>query len=246
MRVVWAVVAVAIVTSLVSTATAVAAAPTDSGIKADVQRQLARLDLGSSHITVEVRDGVVTLSGGVPSLWLKEEAVRRALKASDVKSLVADLTIAKAENDLALAREVGNAVRHYDLYSVYDNIEGRVRNGAVSLVGAVTEEKKAADIVERVAKVRGVQAIDNKIEVLPASQSDDRLRVTIATAIYRDEAFQDYSRVDPPIHVIVNNGHVTLIGVVRSQTERIKAESIARSMSGVLAFDNKVQLAGRR
>ncbi len=246
MRVVLAAVAVVVVASLATTAMAVAAAPSDSGIKADVQRQLARLDLGSSHVTVDVRDSVVTLSGSVPSLWLKEEAVRRALKASDVKSLVADLTIAKAENDLALAREVGDAVRHYDLYSVYDNIEGRVRNGAVRLIGAVTEPKKAADIVERVAKVRGVQAIDNQIEVLPASQSDDRLRVTIATAIYRDQAFQDYSMVDPPVHVIVNNGHVTLIGVVRSQIERIKAESIARLTFGVLAVDNKVQLAGGR
>lgn len=246
MRAVWAVFAVVVVASLATAATAVAATPSDSGIKADVQRQLARLDVGSSHIAVDVQDGVVTLSGGVPSLWLKEEAVRRALKASDVKSLVADLTIAKAENDLALARQVGDVVRHYDLYSVYDNIEGRVRNGSVRLVGAVTEPKKAADILERVAKVRGVQAIDNQIEVLPASQADDRLRVTIATAIYRDEAFQNYSMVDPPIHVIVNNGHVTLIGVVRSQIERIKAESIARLTSGVLAVDNKVQLAGGR
>jgi hyperosmotically inducible protein len=225
---------------------ATAAAPSDSAIKADVQRQLARLELGSSHITVDVRDGVVTLSGSVPSLWVKEEAVRRALKASDVKSLVADLTIAKAENDLALAREVIDRIRHYDLYTVYDSIDGRVRNGAVRLIGAVTEPKKAADIVERVAKVRGVQAIDNQIEVLPASQSDDRLRVTIATTIYRDQAFQDYSMVDPPVHVIVNNGHVTLIGVVRSQIERIKAESIARLTYGVLAVDNKVQLAGGR
>ena len=99
---------------------------------------------------MDVRDGVVTLSGGVATLWLKEEAVKRALKVSDVQSLVADLTIAKAENDLALVREVGDAIRHYDLYSVYDNIEGRVRNGAVRLDGAVTEPKKAADIVERV------------------------------------------------------------------------------------------------
>jgi osmotically-inducible protein OsmY len=79
---------------------------------------------------------------------------------------------------------------------------------------------------------------------LPASQNDDRLRVTIATAIYRDEAFQNYSMVDPPVHVIVNNGHVTLVGFVRSQIERIKAQSIASMMTGVLAVENKVQLVG--
>ncbi len=246
MRAVLSVVGVAAVAWLAATATPVAAAKTDSGIKADVQRELARLDLGSSRITVEVLDGVVTLSGNVPSLWLKEEAIRRALKTGDIKSLVADLTIARAENDLALARQVADRIRKYSLYTVYDTIDGRVLNGTVRLIGAVTDPKKSADIVERVAKLRGVQAIDNQIEVLPASQDDDRLRVAIATGIYSDQAFQDYSMVDPPIHVIVNRGHVTLVGVVRSQIERIAAESIARLTPGILAVENKVQLAGRQ
>ena len=59
-------------------------------------------------------------------------------------------------------------------------------------------------------------------------------------AIYRDEAFQNYSMVDPPVHVIVNNGHVTLVGFVRSQIERIKAESIARMMNGVARHPRQV------
>jgi osmotically-inducible protein OsmY len=221
-----------------------AANPGDGHIKVEVQRQLARLDPGVSRLTVDVRDGVVTLSGGIRTLWLKDEAVKRSLKVDGVKSLVAELTIARAENDQTLLREVGDAIRQYSLYGVYDNIEGRIRNGAVRLEGAVTEPKKLDDILERVAKVRGVQAIDNRIAVLPASQSDDRLRVAIATAIYQDQAFENYSMVDPPVHVIVNNGHVTLVGFVRSQIERIKAESIARQAFGVLALENKVQLVG--
>jgi osmotically-inducible protein OsmY len=223
-----------------------AAAASDSQIKADVQRRLKGLDLGPSGLTVEVQDGVVTLSGTVPTLWVKDDAVKRARKASDVKSLVADLSIPKAESDLALAREVSDRIRHYDLYSVYDNIDGGVHNGVVKLAGAVTEPKKASDILERIAKVRGVQAIDNQVAVLPVSQSDDRLRVRIADAIYGDPAFENYSRVDPPIRVIVNNGHVTLVGVVRADLERFKAESLTRMILGVLALDNKVQVAGGR
>ncbi len=237
---------------VLAAAVATAAAPADGQIKArgdgqikaDVQRQLAKVDASASRLTVDVRDGVVMLSGDVATLWVKQEAVKRALKVDGVHSLMADLTIAKAENEATLLRQVGDAIRHYDLYTVYDSIEGRVRNGTVRLEGAVTEPKKSSDILERVAKVRGVQAIDDGIVVLPASQNDDRLRVTIATAIYRDEAFQNYSMVDPPVHVIVNNGHVTLVGFVRSQIERIKAQSIASMMSGVLAVENKVQLVG--
>jgi osmotically-inducible protein OsmY len=223
---------------------ATAAAPADSQIKSEVQKQLAKVDASASRLTVDVRDGVVMLSGSVATLWVKQEAVKRALKVDGVHSLMADITIPRAENETTLLRQVGDAIRQYDLYTVYDSIEGRVRNGNVRLEGAVTEPKKSSDILERVAKVRGVQAIDNGIVVLPASQTDDRLRVTIATAIYRDEAFLNYSMVDPPVHVLVNNGHVTLVGFVRSQIERIKAESIARMMTGVLAVENKVQLVG--
>jgi len=71
------------------------------------------------------------------------------------------------------------------------------------------------------------------------------LSVTVRVTRYRDEAFTHYSMVDPPVHVIVNNGHVQLVGFVRSQIELIKAESIARSVFGVLAVENRVQLTGR-
>jgi len=222
-----------------------AAGPSDSEIKADVQRQLARIDHSAERLTLDVKSGVVMLSGEAGTLWTKEEAVRRALKVEGVKSLEADVTIPRAENDEALSREVVKRIRDYDLYTVYDNIEGRVRDGHVRLEGAVTEDKKSADLVERIARVKGVQAIDNRLVILPASQSDDRLRVAIATAIYRDEAFIHYSMVDPPVHVIVNNGHVQLVGYVRSQVELIKAESIARSGVGVLAVENRIQVTGR-
>jgi len=222
-----------------------AAGPSDSQIKAEVQRQLARVDRSAERLTLDVKNGVVMLSGEAGTLWTKEEAVRRALKVDGVKSLEADVTIPGAENDEALSREIAKRIRDYDLYTVYDNIEGRVHDGRVRLEGAVTEDKKSADLVERIAKVKGVQAIDNRLVILPASESDDRLRVAIATAIYRDEAFIHYSMVDPPVHVIVNNGHVQLVGYVRSQVELIKAESIARSGFGVLAVENRIEVTGR-
>ena len=214
----------------------------DRQIRADVQQRLKGV---GARVDVEVEDGVVTLSGNMPNLWTKEEAVRRALKAANVQSINSDLTIAKAEDDAAVAKQVYERVRTYDRYSVYDYVDGRVAQGNVRLTGAVTAPEKLSAILERVAKVKGVQSIDNKIEVLPSSQPDDRLRIAIVDAIYRDPAFDNYSRVDPPIRVIVNNGHVTLIGYVRSQEELIRAESSARLVFGVLALENKVQLIGK-
>ncbi len=83
-------------------------------------------------------------------------------------------------------------------------------------------------------------SIDNQIEVLPVSQFDNELRFRIARAIYSNHNFRPYaSMVNPPIHIIVDRGRVTLEGVVNSQVDRMLARSIASSF---LAFDVKNEL----
>jgi len=216
----------------------------DADMKAAVMKQISSLDYGGQRPTVAVTDGVISLSGTVYSLWLKEETINRALKVPGRTSLESDLMIVKAESDAKLAAEVLKRISGFDRLSpVYDDIQGSVRNGTVHLLGAMTDEKNLGDLVERIAKVRGVQAIDNKVSVLPASRSDDQLRVAIANAIYRNPEFENYSRVNPPIHVIVNNGYVTLTGIVRSDLERIKAHESAASVFGILKIDDRVKLA---
>jgi osmotically-inducible protein OsmY len=232
-----------VVMVLLAAAAPSGAAVSDAELTRNIQRQLSNLDYGSRRPVVAVSGGVVTLTGTVVSLWLKEETINRILKVQGIESVMSELTIAKAESDEKLAAEVVDRIRHYALFTVYDDFQGRVRNGIVYLGGAVTDPKKLADVVERVAKVRGVQAIDNKVTVLPANQSDDQLRVTIANAIYRLPEFERYSMADPPIHIIVDRGHVTLIGMVRSDIEKRKALEAARFVYGVLALEDKVQLA---
>ncbi len=92
-----------------------------------------------------------------------------------------------------------------------------------------------------------MQEIDNKLEVLPSSQADDRMREAIANAIYSSDTFENYSiRSDPPIHIIVRNGRVTLVGYIQTQIERIKANSFALGVYGVVSVDDKLELIGRR
>jgi osmotically-inducible protein OsmY len=216
---------------------------TDADMKAAVMKQISSLDYGGQRPTVAVTGGVISLSGTVYSLWLKEETINRALKVPGRTSLESDLMIVKAESDAKLAAEVIKRISGFDRLSpVYDDIQGSVKNGIVHLLGAMTDEKNLGDLVERIAKVRGVQAIDNKVTVLPASRSDDQLRVAIANAIYRNPEFENYSRVNPPIHVIVNNGYVTLTGIVRSDLEKIKAHESAANVFGILKIDDRVNL----
>src|SRR5262249_12743555 len=151
--------------------------------------------------------------------------IEHARKTSDVRSVISELSVMKAENDEALAKQVANALRRYVFYTVYDDVNGRVRDGVVTLTGEVTAPYKASDLADLVAKVHGVREIENEIKTLPVSISDDQLRVRIARAIYRDSLFWNYAiQVNPPIHVVVEHGHVKLTGVVNSEVERRKAE----------------------
>lgn len=98
----------------------------------------------------------------------------------------------------------------------------------------------------RIAKLEGVRDIGNEIRVAPASGNDDRLRAQLYRRIYGDDLFVRYSNwAEPPIRIIVENGRVTLTGVVNSAVEQVKLGMIAR---GTLAFgvDSKLEVESQR
>ena len=236
---------IAVALVLLLTAASAFAAVSDAELTRTVQREISKLDYGSLRPTVTVKSGVVSIEGTVASLWLKEETVNRILKVPGIESIESNLMIARAESDQKLVEQVGQKIRSYDLFTVYDNFEGRVKNGVVYLAGAVTEPKKMTDVVERIAKIKGVQAIDNKVTVLPPSQQDDRLRVQVANAIYRLPEFERYSMADPPIHVIVQNSRVYLVGAVRAELEKRKALEAARIVEGSLGVEDRIQVLNK-
>jgi osmotically-inducible protein OsmY len=146
-------------------------------------------------------------------------------------------------SDRLIADRIGEQVRRYVFYTIFDDVQGRVENGLVTLSGKVTAPYKAKAIGEFVKRIPGVREVDNKIETLPVSMFDDELRAQIATSIYRDPAFWNYAiQVNPPIHVIVDHGHVTLTGVVGSEVERRMAEVKAREAFGSFSVENKLSL----
>ena len=130
--------------------------------------------------------------------------------------------------DLQVFNDVATAVNHYTQFTIFDNIDVMVKDGTVTLTGDVTMPYKREDIEKRVAKVDGVRQVRNQIKVLPVSLSDDQLRYRIARAIYDDPNFWNYAiGPNPPIHIIVEHGLVTLTGVVNNDTDRLIARSLA-------------------
>jgi hyperosmotically inducible protein len=153
---------------------------------------------------------------------------------------IASVASAQERKDLQIFRDISDQVNRYTQFTIFDNIDASVTEGRVVLDGWVTMPFKKNDIERRVRKVEGVTAIENNIKVLPVSQFDDELRFRIARAIYGNSAFWNYAAMaNPPIHIVVNHGHVTLTGVVQSNVERMLARSLA---TGFGSFDVKNEL----
>jgi len=143
-----------------------------------------------------------------------------------------------------IAREVRHQLLMLPYYGVFDDLAFFVQGSTVTLVGQVTRPTLKSDAQNVVKRVEGVTAVINNIEVLPASQNDDRIRMEEYRAIYGDPALSTrYGfRSIPPIHIIVKNGHVTLDGVVANQADKNIVNIRANSVPGVFSVTNNLQV----
>jgi hyperosmotically inducible protein len=156
---------------------------------------------------------------------MKTRMLGRFLMAAALLAGVAAATTKAGANlpqsDSDIAKNVRHEVVMYPRYSIWDDVGFRVVNGNVSLLGEVNQPFKKLDIERLVRNVPGVTSVTNEIKVLPLSSMDDRLRLQVANAIYRDPILSGYAMgAIPPIHIIVENGHVTLTGMVNSDMEK--------------------------
>jgi hyperosmotically inducible protein len=215
----------------------------DRQIQSQVEHKLA--DRGIEGVTVKVHEGRVALSGTVRSAWARDEAFKQAMKADDVQGVTSDLTVERGEADDVIGHAIAARLRNFVFYTVFDVVHFTVKDGVVTLRGAVTQPYKSQEMATLASRVQGVQEVKNDIKTLPASGSDDQLRQAIASQIYDDPVFSDYAiQANPPVHIIVDNGQVILTGVVRSQVERMKAEIIARNTFGVFDVVNELRVEG--
>lgn len=91
--------------------------------------------------------------------------------------------------------------------------------------------------------IEGVERVDNQVQVLPTSPMDDQIRMATYRAIYGNSVLSSYGlRAVPPIHIIVNQGHVTLEGVVAKQMDKQVAETQAKSVPNVFSVTNNLRV----
>ena len=206
-------------------------------------REALRSERELRHLEVTVTGSEVTLSGELETFWSKSEAIRRALEVDGVETIVSEIVLPAPESDEQLAEEVIRAVQRYAHYTIFDYLDGRINAGNVTLMGRVTGERdKPREVFERVAKIRGIQDVQNEILTITPSTSDDRLRRSLATRIFRTTHFQRFrTQPNPPFHIIVERSVVLLVGWVQSEIEYNEMERIARQTQGVLRVINQLQ-----
>jgi hyperosmotically inducible periplasmic protein len=127
-------------------------------------------------------------------------------------------------------------------YGVFDQIAFRVNGRNVELLGAVTRPTLRSDAERLVKRIEGVESVTNKIEVLPLSPFDDRIRLQVAQALYgyNSPLFRYGIGSNAAVRILVKNGNVTLTGVVNNELDRTVANMRANQIPGVFSVTNNI------
>ena len=184
-----------------------------------------------------------------------------------VSVALAALVEAQSMSQRGTALEVQRALQRLPYYGVFDFLAYGVDRGTVTLVGYAYRGNLKSDAHQAVKRVAGVDEVADKIETLPASQEDDRIRWAAFYKIYTDDflsryapggammaryealSFLRFPGMQPfgmyPIHIIVKNSRVTLVGVVDSETDKRLAALRVREIAHVLSVENELVVSAR-
>jgi len=195
--------------------------------------------------------------------------IRRLIRAAiPAGLLLATISIAAAQpaaQSVAVKETtlmVGRALERLPYYGVFDFLAFGVDRGTVTLQGYAYQGNLKSDATRAVKRVSGVDEVANSIAVLPTSQNDDRIRWATFYKIYTDDFLSRYAPggamgvrhdlrtssrfpgMQPfgtyPIHIIVQNGRTTLLGVVDNESDKTVAGLRAREVNGVFGVENEL------
>jgi hyperosmotically inducible periplasmic protein len=151
-----------------------------------------------------------------------------------------------AASQSRIAQEVRHQLVLLPYYTVFDNLEYKVEGSTVTIMGQVTQPVTKDDAQSAVKSIEGVTKVNNQIQVLPLSPMDWQIRRAEFRAIYGGPGFDKYaSQAVPPIHIIVDNGHVTLVGIVLNQMDKQIAYTRANAVPNVFSVTNDLQVENR-
>lgn len=138
-----------------------------------------------------------------------------------------------------------NEVRHQLMllpwYTVFDDLEYSVSGYSVTLRGAVVNPTLKSEAANVVKHIEGVENVNNQIQILPNDSMDNQIRRAEYRKIYSQPQLSRYGIGNlQSIHILVNNGHVTLTGLVDNQSDKDVANIQANSVPNVFSVANNL------
>ena len=143
-----------------------------------------------------------------------------------------------------LAERVRHELAMLPYYSIFDDVSFRVDGTTVYLTGDVRQPVLKSDAVNAVKHIEGVTQVVDNIHVLPLSPFDNRIRMAEFQAVFGYSNLYRYAMgTSPSVRIIVDNGHVKLVGFVANQGDKNMAGIRANGVPGVFAVENDLQVA---
>lgn len=149
----------------------------------------------------------------------------------------------EATSPQSLNRAVYHQLVMLPQLTIFDDLSFTVNGRDLTLFGEVRNAVLKDEAASAVKHLAGVNHVDNEIQILPPSFNDDHIRREMVRALFRNSQLFRYSLgAVPSIHIIVNNGHVTLRGLVVNQGDKNVAGIRANGVPGVFSVDNELQV----
>ena len=218
----------------------------DSQIQADMQAVLKADRFKDVRVTV--RNGVIDLAGTVELYAYKEEAARKAERNKSAAAVRNGIQVVKTElSDEELQNKLLEKVQ-YDRVgygtTAFNAISVSVRDGIATLAGHAYGPTDRDSAVSLASHMRGILDVIDDVQVDPLSPMDDHLRLQVARSVYGYPDLNKYA-IDPakPIRISVQNGNVTLFGMVDNQMDKDVAALRANGVPGIFNVVNKLQVA---
>ena len=214
---------------------------TDTQLQNDVMAELKwDPSVNAADIGVEVKDGVVTLSGHVDKFTEKWAAERAAQKVTGVKALAVELDVslpgASNRSDADIARTAENVLEWTTSWPT-DHVVVMVEKGWITLSGELDYEYQRQIASSAVRHLMGVTGVSNQI-VIKSRLTSSSVKSEIEAALKR-RALTDAQE----IMVTVNGSKVTLTGVVQSWSEHDMVSDSVWNTPGVTDVSNNISVA---
>ena len=214
---------------------------TNSQLLRDVRDQLEwEPSIREEEIAVAVRDGVVTLSGHVPSYADRYIAIYVVEHVAGVKAVADELEVKLPWSHARTDTELAHAAVHVLAWHVQlpdDGVKVAVRDGWLTLEGEVEWQYQRGAAERALRTLKGVRGVTNLVSVKPTRISQFDVSQKIKVALRRSADL-----VADHISVETRDGAITLRGSVRSFAERRDAERAAWGAPGVKEVDDRLAI----